>query len=504
MKSVVGWILFSLLATATLAMYLFASEFSNFINVMFIACILNLVLLFYFQKNEILNFIKTSFAKNLFKNSITVFLVICIFSIVNYLSYKNPVSFDLTGNKLHTLTDQSQEVLNKFQDEVKITLYAKRIEWPSYLSTLKLYQSINKKIILNAIDVEENPALVKLNNISENGSVIIEYQGRKVIGKATTELEITNLLLKLIRSKKMKIFYTKGHGEVDFQDISAQGASYLKSRLNEFNYELYSIDLLQSPVIPKEVDAVILIGPKNGLLDQEIDTLKNYLNNGGNLLVTVAPNFEKKDWNNLTNLIKDQGIEVVNSIVLDRLATVQGSQATIPIVNSFNNSHSITKKFNNRILFPLVSAIRTIENSNITVNWLAKTSSFPASWAETTLEELSSARAAFDSKDIQGPITVAAVSSNKENFSKMAVIGSTSMLINSYQSQSANFNFFMNVLTWLIDDEGIISLNRPSLNSERIFLGSYQVTLIFWVCIIFIPFAFFGTAIYFYRRKLQK
>lgn len=502
--SVITWIVFTLLLTATLAMKLFAREYSSFNNLMSLTSLIYTIILIIWHRTIIIDFIKTKFAKNLLSNLVTIFLVTCILAMLNYLVYKNSSKIDLTENKLHTLTDQSVEVISKFTEKVDVTLYAKRVEWQRYIPLLKQYEQFNKNLKINAIDIEQNPALAKLNNIEQDGTIVISYGNKKVKGKALSELDVTNLLIKLIRTKQLKIYYSNGHGEVDFNDSSNEGASYLKSRLSEYNYELYPVDLLQVSTISKDVDALILMGPKNGLLDQEIKVIRDYLKKGGNLLVTMSPNFENKDWKNLLDLLNENGIEVVDSIVLDRLAKVQGSQATIPIVNSFNKTHSITKKFNSRILLPLVSAIRPVENDKTYFQWLAQTSNFPASWAETNLNEISTGRAAFDKNDIQGPITVAAISGHKEYFSKVAVLGSTSMLVNGYQSQSPNFNFFMNVLTWLIDDEGIISLNRPTLNSERVFLGSYQITLIFWISIIFIPFGLFGISIFFYRRKLQK
>ena len=60
------------------------------------------------------------------------------------------------------------------------------------------------------------------------------------------------------------------------------------------------------------------------------------------------------------------------------------------------------------------------------------------------------------------------------------------------------------MLAWVVDDEGIISLNRPELENEMILLSASQVTLIFYFSIVFMPFLFFGIAVYFYRRRLKK
>jgi ABC-type uncharacterized transport system involved in gliding motility auxiliary subunit len=500
----IGWIVFCLLATATLAMYIFAAEYTVFNRWMLAASSILILVLLTLDRKRFITFLKTSFFRNALNNSITIFLTLCILGLINYLAYKNSKDFDLTEKKLHSLSAQSRKVVSNLRGKIEIELFAKRQDWQNYLNLLRQYQQVNKNIKVKAIDVEANPAIVKLNNIQEDGSIVIKYQDKRVVGKADSELKITNLLLKLIRSKKLTILYTKGHGEVNFNDTGREGGSYLLDRLREFNYNVAPLDLLAVTDIPRSVDAIMMMGPVNGLMDLEVDKLKRYLNKGGNLLVTLAPNFHNKDWKSIYSLLNDYGIEAVNSIVLDRLATVQGSQATIPLITNFNTSHSITRNFSARVIFPLVSALKLKDADDFTTSWIAQTSNFPASWGETNLKEVTSGKAQFDDKDLKGPITVAAVSGHHKNFSKVAVIGSSSLVVNGYQSQSSNFNFFINTLAWLMDDEGIIAINRPQLTQQRIFLGSSQITLIFWISIIFIPFIFFTLGIYFYRRKLKK
>jgi ABC-type uncharacterized transport system involved in gliding motility auxiliary subunit len=501
---IIAWTMIGMLFTATLSMYLFAPEYIDFNRGLLVGTVLLLSILVFLDRKRIKTFLDTSFAKNMLSNSITIFLVLCIIALINYLGYKNSVHYDFTETKIHTLSEQSLNVLKNFKSPIKITLFSKRQEWQKYLNLLKQFEQANKNISVSAVDVETNPALAKLNNVREDGTIIVEYQGRRVQDKADSELKVTNLLLKLVRTKKLSILYTKGHGEIDFNDTGKEGGSYLLDRLLEHNYTVAPVDLLGITDIPAKVDLVISLGPVNGFLDLEVAKLKRYLRRGGNLLITMSPNFQKRNWKNILGLLSESGVEVIDSIVLDRLATVQGSQATIPLVTKFNPSHTITNKFNERVLFPLVSVLKPVEVENTKFTWLARTSDFPASWGETNLSEVSTGKAVFDDKDIQGPITVAAVISNSAYYSKVGVLGSSSLVINGYQSQSPNFNFFMNMISWLMDDEGIISINRPNLTQQRIFLGSSQITLIFWVCIIFIPFGFFVLGIYFYRRKLQK
>src|SRR5690606_27001786 len=113
---------------------------------------------------------------------------------------------------------------------------------------------------------------------------------------------------------------------------------------------------------------------------------------------------------------------------------------------------------------------------------LASTSPFPASWAELNLEDINKGSAKYDlEKDVPGPVDVLSVSENLKTFSRLAVFGSSSVFLNAYQGNSANFNLVLNTVAWLIDDTGLVSLNRPSLTQERVFISDGQMNLILFI-----------------------
>ena len=88
--------------------------------------------------------------------------------------------------------------------------------------------------------------------------------------------------------------------------------------------------------------------------------------------------------------------------------------------------------------------------------------------------------------------------------SKIIVASSSSFIINGYQSQSNNFNIFLNMLSWIVDDEGIMSITRPGLTSDRVIISMSQETLILFFLMICSPTTFFAIGIFMYRRRLNK
>ncbi|MCO4752850.1 MAG: GldG family protein [Bacteriovoracaceae bacterium] len=454
---------------------------------------------------KILQFLKRKKVRMSLVTGVRIFLVICILSIVNYIGVKSSFKFDLTSSKLHTLSEQSKEVASQVDEELEMVLFAKRSEWDRFLPLLGQYRNLNKKIKVNAVDIESNPSLTKLNNIEKSGTVVLKKQGKSFKSSAESELSVTNLLIKSLRSKSLNIYYTTGHGELEPFNEKPEGGSYLFKILNNGSYNLKPLDTLKVDRIPADADAVLSLGPVKGFMDLEVELFEKYLNRGGNVFLLLGPNFQTTDLSNLRAVLEKRGIKHHNALVLDRLSAVQGANATIPIVNRYNHEHSVTNKFTGRTLFPLSAALESVKVKNTSYHALAMSSPFPASWAESQLKDINSGKVYYTKGlDLKGPVGLLAVTENSKDFGKLAVSASVEFVNNSYQNQSSNFNLFMNTLSWLVDDEGLISLNRPALSDNMIVLSAPQISLIFYFSILFSPFCLFAIGIWVYRKRVNK
>jgi ABC-type uncharacterized transport system involved in gliding motility auxiliary subunit len=244
------------------------------------------------------------------------------------------------------------------------------------------------------------------------------------------------------------------------------------------------------------------MGPISGYLKEEVAVIKKYIDNGGSFFLALAPAFKAEIYDNLTALAKPFGLLLGKDIVIDRLSTVQGAEATIPIINKYESNHPITEGFSLRTVFPLSSSVSTIEGKD-TAQIIAHTSQFPGSWAETDLKAITVGKAKFDEKtDQKGPVGLMGVAEGVgQSTSRIVLLGSSSFLVNGYQSQSGNTTLFLNSVSWIVNDEGIISLNRPGVEEFPVILSSQHLQMIFIIAILVIPIIFFATAIFVYRRR---
>lgn len=498
------FIAISLWAVA-LVMFTVAGEFLAInLGVLFAAALLSAGLIFY-KRAPIAAYLKRPGVRKGGFALAHAFLVLAILAMINYIAVKGSKTFDLTSSKIHSLSEQSKEVAKKIEKDINIVLFSKRSEWERYLVLLRQYANINKRVSIKAVDVEEEPAIARANGIKKDGEIIIKVGDREYRGLATSELEVTNLLLKTLRDREIILYRTIGHGELDPEDEEVSGASFLYSQLRGAGYTIRALDTLQIKEAPKDADAILVLGPSQGILEKEVKLLSEYAKKGGNLLFLLGPNFKTDHFKSLRDFLKTRGVLQHNALVLDRLSAVQGANATIPIVNTYDPKHSITKEFSGRTLFPLSSALESAPNENVVFTSLALSSPFPASWAESQLNEINSGKVYYNKGlDLKGPVALLASLENKKDASRLIIGGSVEMVGNAYQNQSNNFNLFMNALAWLVGDEGVISLNRPELSNNMIILSAPQISLILYFSILFLPFVFFAIAVWTYRRKAKK
>jgi ABC-type uncharacterized transport system involved in gliding motility auxiliary subunit len=499
------WIIIDLLLiVSSIALWIAIPEMKT-LNISLSVFIISLTgVLIFIRWDELKNLVKTSFFKHAPYQVLNVFLILSILGIVNFLGYKNFIEFDLTKDKKNSLTDQTFKVLDMIKAPLELTLYAKREEWEPMLRLLKLFQAKNKKIKISAIDTDLRPDLVKANNINQNGTVLVNYNNKKLSFILVDELSVTNSLLKVIREKNIVLYMTKGHQELSCNEKNQEGISEICEKLKSQNYDIKELDLATTTSVPSDATAILILGPVNGYLESEAKQIKAFLDRGGSLILALAPVFKNTIYENLIKLAEPYGLKMGKDIIVDRLSTVQGAEATIPIVSNYDSGHMITEGFQQRTVYPLSSSISTFAgNDSATI--IAKSTPFPGSWAETDLAAISKGKAEFkEGVDMKGPVGLIGLGEKvgvNSSSSRLVLMGSSSFLINAYQSQSGNTALFLNIVSWVANDEGIISFNRAGTEEMPVILSNIHLQMIFVISILIIPIIFFGTAIFIYRRR---
>ncbi|MDN5211966.1 Gldg family protein [Fulvivirgaceae bacterium BMA12] len=262
------------------------------------------------------------------------------------------VYYDMTNIKSETLTPESQEVVALFQDHpIKITSYVnifsalvKRSGTPKHhnqnfrhlekyvrflpklemeyvyfydtipsnpdiyknnmgLSEKELAQKVAASFGLDFDEVLSPEEIRKIIDLSSEGNQyvrLIEYNGKKTFLRMFDDTshypkqeEISAALKRLVRTPP-NVAFVSGHGErtfakndQDYRSAVTGRASSRKSLINK-GFDATRITL-EASKIPEEVSILVIADPKSAFTKHEIETIKEYIDRGGNLLVMAEP-----------------------------------------------------------------------------------------------------------------------------------------------------------------------------------------------------------------------
>ncbi len=452
--------------------------------------------------NECKVFIKSSYCKRLINSIITTILIFFILTLINFLAFKNPKQYDLSQLKQNTLTEQSKKIIKNIDGKIVFKVFSSKTQLKEIYNLLELYRLIRGNIEIEFIDIQINPVIVNKYNINKENTVVVEYKDRKEYVLELTEINITNALSRITRENNYNICYTIGHGEHELDNKTENGSSFLKDFIIQSSYNLITINLNEEKEI-RNCHALMIWGPRQGFFENEIKLIKKYLKSGGSLLVGLDANLNRDNFKNIRNILKNTGIIIENNLVIDRVKHVSGSSGTVPIINNFDQSHDITKNFNQIVFFPLVSSVKPAKSKQgkfFTI--LGKTSEFPASWAEESANEFVKGKVTYNKEvDEKGPIGLFGAWSKKASKTKIVAFGNSTFVTNNYTRFTNNFKVLINSISWLVNEDRLISFNLPTLKDEPVFISSAQLGLIFYICIILMPLLVFIIAFLFYKRR---
>jgi len=445
--------------------------------------------------------------KKLTDTIVFIFLVFCLLGVTNYWAYKHPFQKDLSAYKMNSLSDQTKNVLKNMTGELTFKIFARKQESLAWITLAEFYRAEKNNIIIEKIDIDVRPDLVGDYHITDVATLVIEYNGKRQYITERDELNITNGLIKISRSSDPVAYFVQGHGEADINSKETEGLKFIYEAIKNSAVDVRPINLLTSEEIPFDAKTLIIWGPKTSLQPSELKVVQRFLDRKGNLLVAIDPDLNLDQHPELRKLLERYRLMIRNDLVIDRKSFVNGSNGSIPLVETYNTEHPITRKFKGQVFFPLVSSIEEVpeqvsaEKGKVTM--LTSSSAFPESWGETNIKEFAKQQISYSADaDKPGPLNLAATFESEHN--KIVVFGNSGFVLNAYLKFGTNYALFLNSLSWLVDEDRLISFNLPIIQSEPIFISAPQMGIVFYFSVLFSPLILFGISIYMYRRKRDK
>ena len=459
---------------------------------------------------------------------IAIVLVIGVIILIEAISFNHHHRLDLTASKLYTLSDQSIKVVKSLQKDIKVIAFfneTQRGQQQAFQNLLDQYVYHSPRFSYDFFDPDKNPGKAKRYQITNYGTTVVESEDKEEKISDTREEKLTNAILKVTRKGKKVIYFSKGHGEKNIEDINEPGYSFAKKAIEDSNYEIKDIVLPTTETMPEDSNLLIIAGPQKPILNTELETLKKYIDNGGKTFFMIDPGTASE----LVSFLEKYGIDLQDNTVVDKISRIFGVDPSMPVVTQYGK-HPIVKDFSTATFFPLTRSVDMTVNpvDGIRVTSLVKSS--PNSWAETNKVRFKSGEAVFEeNKDIKGPVSIGVVASlnykkdeperfrhdfePKENKPKndekkegrIVVIGDSDFASNSRINILGNSDFFLNIINWLLEEEELISI-RPKQSTGQVFtLNKSQQKMIFWIPLVVMPglFILSGIAVYKKRKNMK-
>jgi ABC-type uncharacterized transport system involved in gliding motility auxiliary subunit len=460
--------------------------------------------------------------------AVMVALALGITVFANALSMRHSARWDLTENRRNTLSPQTIQLLRTLDRPVHAIAFF-RTDTPGKRTAedlLNQYASYSGgKFTWRLEDTDKAPGLAREYGVESYGTVVLKAgpdaqpKVEKVLD--AEEEKITNALVKVTRAGKRIVYVLKGHGEREVGNTERAGFSQAKDQMEKANYEVKEFVLARESKVPDDAALVIVPGPRTDPFPQELQALDGYIARGGKVFFMTTP-FQA---DGLSKHLQKYGVLVDDDVVieLNPIGQLFGVGPLVPIINQYD-SHPITKDLGGVMtLFPLTRSLEASKTppKGITLSPLARTSA--QSWGETDKSVFQRGEAKQDPGEKRGPLPVAVVATidpagegkteskpdgageKKTGKSRIVVVGTADFASNQFLGAQGNRDFFLNVVSWLAEQEDLISIRPKDTKQNPVMLNAAQSRLVFSLPVLVLPGAVLlcGIAVVAHRRRLK-
>ncbi|MCA9504859.1 MAG: GldG family protein [Myxococcales bacterium] len=455
-------------------------------------------------------------------------LGVLILSLLGFLSTRYSHRFDVSEAGVHTLSQQTTELLAGLDRDVSITAFFSESEAPPIQALLDRYAFASDRVTLRFVDPNAEPALVEELGLTSEDLARGVVRFALESGESTTlsefsEPDVTNALRKLLKSTGKKVYFLTGHNERETvagpgdEGDWANGPDTWGRAAGALVNETYAVEpllLAARGEVPEDASALIVAGPTRPLLASELEAIERYVARGGSLFVAIDPRAQT----NLYDLLDAWGIRLGDDVIVDRALALFG-QATTPMAAEYDAEHPITTLLREPAIFPMVRSVELDPAAEADFTILAKTGN--ESWAERDLEaSRTTGRIEFGPEDLPGPVPIAVAgsphrasdaghpdphgaSAGEAAPGRIVVFGDSDFATNEYLDALRNRDLFVNSINWLAGDVEQIAI-RPNVSRASTFqMTQEQFRLIQYLSLFVLPeaIAVLGVFTWWSRRQ---
>ena len=405
--------------------------------------------------------------------------------LLNYLSNRYYKRFDVTEGNLHSLSEQSIQIVQGLEQPIEVIgVYPGGQGQESFEKWLDEYNAYTDQLAYRTIDPLRQPGEAdQLGWTAYGGGLLLRRGSRTETVRSPDEQDITSGLLKVSRDSQKTVYFLTGHGEPSPTGFEGDDYGQIGTLLQESNYAVETLNLAITDTVPADAAVVVVAGLKTPLLEGEVASLRQYLLDGGKALLLIDPGLES----GINDVLAPWQVRIENKLIVDLQRSLSGDAVT-PIADRYQFSQ-ITKDLP-MVAFPLACPIvwdETADESPFTP--LAQTSE--RAWADVDMSEETTL--AFDEGiDLPGPLTllgsIEAPSVQGDSQTRVVIAGDADLATNGVLEQIPNGQFLVsNAVNWLAEEEDLIAIGPKNNVPRSVNMTGIQEGVVCFGTLVFIP-----------------
>lgn len=455
------------------------------------------------------------------QNVIFYLLFVVVIGLLGFFGREFKFEADWTYGSRNSLSAPTQTLLKTLKQPLTFIAYIP--DNPELQGQLKQlvgkYQRVKPDITLEFVNPDLAPERAKQDGIEHAGQLAIHLGEHSEVMDSASEEIIGNAIQRMSRGGERLVVFLEGHGERQPLSKESTGMSQLVANLQRNGFLVQPHNLVRTQSIPQNASFAVIAAPQQDFLPGEVEVLKKYLEQGGNLLWLQDPG----GLHALQPLEELLGLQIFDGTVIDANEQLQAllginHPAVVPVVD-YGKSEIVQKLAGMQTVFPFATMVARAPEAGVkdgALAWQAEEflNTLPTSWLESS--GVLEGAVKFDEAggDQAGPVpigvtltrTLEAASDKpdaKSREQRVVVIGDSDFMLNSFIGIGANLDLASNTFNWLSADDNLLEVPVIRAPDTRLELSETAGFVLgtFFLFILPIGLLLAGVLIWWRRRR---